>query len=171
MRLVVLTFALLLASSAAAEDRSAKIQALMEAQGLVSMFSQQLELGREQSRKQGQQMLDQLMGSLNPPTEFRDKFQVAATEFMEALQAPWTAQEIVDVWGGIYGKHFSDSELDELIKFYVSPLGQKEVASSRTSLVEFGEHFSKQYQPTLDAATTRYIERLQQIIKECNCAR
>jgi hypothetical protein len=71
-----------------ADDRSEKVRELMEAQGLVETFQQQLQAGRERTRNMANQMLDKMLASLNPPAEFQAKFRDAAGEFIQAAQAP-----------------------------------------------------------------------------------
>jgi hypothetical protein len=102
------------ATNVTADDRTAKIHALMEAQGLVEMFDAQMQYGRVHGGEQANQMLDQLLTGLDPPSEFQERFNAAVTAFMKDVQAPWTAQDIVDEWGRAYGKHFTDDELDTI---------------------------------------------------------
>ena len=141
----------------------------MELQGLVKMFDQQLQSSRERCRSMANQMLDKMLATLNPPEEFQGKFRQAAAEFVEAAQAPWTGQEIVEVWSKYYGAKFSDEELNQLLKYYRSPLGQKDVAASHEALGPYQAEFQARYQPVIDQATQQFIKRLQAIIKECNC--
>lgn len=167
MRALIVVFLLLLSTISAAADRTAKIRTLMEAQGLLGMMAQQIDMGKQQAREQARQMLDQFTGTLAPPPEFNTRFRRASEEFVAALEPPWGAQEIVDVWARIYGPQFTDDELDQLIAFYLSPLGKKDVAVSQKALPEFARHFDERFKPILDKATKKYISDLQQIAKEC----
>ena len=141
----------------------------MELQGLVKMFDQQLQSSRESTRSTANQVMEKMLASLNPPEEVQGKFRQAADEFIEAAQAPWTAQEIVDVWSKYYGAKFSDQELDQLLKYYRSPLGQKDVSASHEAMGPYQAEFQERYKPVMDQATQQFIKRLQAIIKECNC--
>lgn len=150
-------------------DRDEKIRALMEAQGLLGAFEQQLQLSKEHGRKQSEQVLNQLMSGLNPSPKFVERFRSATDEYIKALEPPWTAQDIVNVWAKYYGSRFSEQELDALLTHYSSPLGRKEVIATREALPKFGEHFAALSGPVLERATKAYIERLQLIARECNC--
>ena len=66
MRNFVFYFLLLASSICVADDRTEKVRTLMEAQGLVKMFEQQMAEGKLEGQKQAQKMLDQLMSGLNP---------------------------------------------------------------------------------------------------------
>ncbi len=159
------------ASQSHAADRNEKVKELMQAQGLVETFEQQLASGRVQGREQANQMLAQMLNGLNPEPKYRARFTEAADEFIRALEPPWGAKEIVDIWSKYYGSQFTEAELDQLLAYYTSPLAQKEVGVSRKALAQFSRHFVEQYKPITEAAMAKYVERLQKIAKECNCAR
>jgi hypothetical protein len=171
MRQLVFVVAILFSSVVAADDRSETIKQLMEAQGLIQTFEQQLELGRKQNNEQGRAMLDQLMASLSPTPEVTERFEQAFQSFMAEVQTPWGAEEIVAVWGEHYGKHFSDEELDQLLIHYRSPLAQKEVVASRQALTGFSKHFAEAGKPIGERAVAKFIANLRLIAEECNCRR
>jgi hypothetical protein len=155
--------------AASAADRSEKVHDLMEAQGLVQMFEQQLHAGREQTQRQAELTLEKMLSTLNPPAEFQAKLRAASSDFVKAALPPWTAKDIVEVWGKYYGSKFSDEELDELLSYYRSPLGQKDVLASRDALGPYTAEFQERYKPILEKATQEFAERLQVTVKECNC--
>ena len=166
MRSFLLMMSLLLIVPTAAADRTAKVEALMEAQGLLQMWEAQMQLGKEESRKQAQQLIDQLLTSFTPTPEIEASLRVAAEEYLAACSPPWTAQDIVDVWAEKYGAQFSDQELDDLLAYYTSTLGKKDVAASQAAMPAFTDHFMEQYKPHVEAATQTYIERLQSIVRD-----
>lgn len=152
-----------------AGDKEDKIRKLMEAQGLLSMFESQLEMGKAQSEKAGRQMMDQLLSQINPNEEFQARFSAAFNNYMGKVTAPWGAEEIVSVWGQYYGQHFTESELDSLVEFYTSSIGQKEVKASKSALTEFNLHFQKLGEPIFKKAIQEYIQELKLVARECNC--
>jgi hypothetical protein len=132
----------------------------MDALGLTEMWSQQIEMSKAQGGEDSDQILNQILSGLNPNQEFQARFKTASNKFIEALQSPWSAQEIVDVWAIYYGAEFTDSELDQLIAFYTSPLGRKDVQVTKSAMVKFSKHFEEIAKPILERATTEYIEDL-----------
>ncbi|BFM12673.1 hypothetical protein R50072_28260 [Simiduia litorea] len=152
-----------------AGDKEDKIRQLMEAQGLLSMFESQLEMGKVQSEKVGKQMMDQLLSQINPNEEFQARFSAAFNNYMGKVTAPWGADEIVSVWGQYYGQHFTEKELDSLVDFYTSSIGQKEVKASKKALTEFTVHFQNLSEPIFQKATQDYIQELKLVARECNC--
>lgn len=169
MRLLIVLLMSALSLSVVAADRTAKVRALMEAQGLLVMWDQQLAMGKQQGQQQAQQILDQVLAGLNPPPEFDAKFRDVMAEYQKDLDAPWTAQDIVDVWAQKYGARFTDAELDGLLSYYTSPLGRKDVAATQAAMPEFMNHFTEQYKPVMDKATTTYVMNLQKLVQACRC--
>jgi hypothetical protein len=152
-----------------AEPNPAKIKELMEAVGLLDMWSQQMELGKKQNKEMGEKMLSQILLKLNPNEDFKNRFSGAFNNYIKKLEAPWSAQEIVDVWASYYGPHFTDDELDKLIAFYTSDLGRKDVMVTKQVMVQFSTHFQEKGKPIFEKATKEYLEEMQIIAKECNC--
>lgn len=165
---IVVVFSIL-AFSASAADRATKIKTLMEAQGLLQMWAQQMETARQQDREQAQQMLSQMMASLNPSPEFDARFRSVFNDYMEALKPRWTAQDLVNVWAEKYGAKFTDQELDGLLAYYTSPLGRKDIAATQAALPLFTDHFIQLSKPIAEKATQQFVQRLQLVAKQCNC--
>ena len=163
------SFLIFFSSLSFADNHSEKVKELMETVGLLEMFTQQMELSKQHGEKNGTMMLDQLMSQLAPSLEYEERFRTAFNNFMQSIEALWTPQEIVDIWAGIYGPNFTAKELDQLIAFYKSELGQKDVLVSRKSMIQFSEYFQNTGQPLIKEATNKYIQELKLIAKECNC--
>jgi hypothetical protein len=169
MRIILLTVLMAVTLPSAATDQNAKIHTLMEAQGLLQMWEQQMATGKEQARQQAQQMVDKMLESLNPTPELNARFRTAFDEFMTALEPPWSAKDLVDVWAQKYGARFTDQEIDGLVAYYTSPLGKKDVAAAQAALPEFSKHFMELSTPILETATQTFIQRLQSAAKDCAC--
>lgn len=128
-------------------------------------------MGKQHAQQQASQMLAQVLSGLNPPEPYKARFTEASDEFISAMHSPWTAREIVQTWSELYASQFTDSELDQLLAYYTSPLAQKEVAASRRALVQFTQQYQEKYKPIAEAATAKYIQRLRSIVSDCKCAR
>ncbi len=158
--------------NANADTKSEKVAELVEAQGLLDLWAAQIERGQEFSRVQEQTIVDQLLSRLNPNEEFQQRFSSAIQEFKEAMAAPWTAEYMVEIYSSFYGPHFSEAEVDELIAFYSSNLGQKYVRSTRMATAEFGEFIKNRVldQPRVDHVS-KFYDQMLLIARECNCAK
>ena len=162
-------FLLICTTSSFAVDRNAKVRELMETQGLLKMFQAQMEAGKVQTDRQAKQVMDQLLAGLNPTNEYRARFQGAFDALIAALSTPWTAEDIVSEWAKAYAKDFSDKELDQLLVYYKSALGKKEVAAVEKAMPVMNTYFAEQSRPVIERATRKYIDDLQLIAKDCNC--
>ncbi|HVK55293.1 MAG TPA: DUF2059 domain-containing protein [Burkholderiales bacterium] len=169
MRTIIFCFLILTSSACFSADRTDKVRVLMEAQGLVQMFEQQIDAGKVEGRQQAKQVLDQFMVQLKPTKEFDARFRSAFEEYLKSLEVPWTAQDIVGVWAKVYGERFTDQELDDLVAYYTSALGKKDVMATQASLPELTNHFYALSKPLLERATKDFIQRLQLIANECKC--
>ncbi len=169
MKKVVLVLFLAFTLNAPAATRDEKIEALMQAQGLVATFEQQRESCKVQGRLQVDQVLGQIAKELNPSHEYQDKIKSASEAFLIALEPPWSAKDTVQSWSKHYGSKFTDAELDELLSFYTSPIAQKEVAVSRQALSEFIAEFQERTKPIIEKATLAYISDMKKIVQECAC--
>lgn len=154
-----------------ADEKSERIKTLMEAQGLLSTFEQQLAMGKVQNEKMAEQVIDQLITQLNPKPEFKARFTSAFQSFIKKVSNQYTADQIIEVWAKYYGKEFSIEELDQLLNFYTSKIGKKEIEASKVASVSFTNHFQKLNEPFLTNAMQEYIAELKLVAKECNCAK
>ena len=71
-----------ISASVAAEPSPVKIKKLMEAVGLLDIWSEQIELGKKQNKEMGEQMLEQFMSQLNPTEEFQKRFSDAFNNYI-----------------------------------------------------------------------------------------
>lgn len=158
-----------ISTAVSAGDRREQIKVLMEAQGLVEMFENQVKMAQAQGGKMGFQIMQQMLSQVNPNDKFKARFKAASEDLLKKLILPFGKDEIITAWGDYYGKNFSDEEISQLIEFYTSPLGKKEVSTSKTALVEFAKHFQKLSEPIFKGAMQGYVKELKVIAKECNC--
>lgn len=168
---IILFAGLGIAHNATAESKADKAARLVEAQGLLDGLTQQMEAGKSAAAQQGQRVLDQVLSSLHPNEEFRRRFSDAFSAFLEQTSSPWTAEYLVEVYASYYGPHFTERELDQLIEFYASDLGQKDVQSTHSAIAQWSSHFQAQGQEIFEEALQSYIERMKLIAKECACRR
>jgi len=72
--------------------------------------------------KLGVQMAQQLFST------FQAQYPDVPAAFWEKMQAEISAEGIIDLTLPIYGKYYSEEELNQLLKFYKTPLGQKVIS-------------------------------------------
>jgi hypothetical protein len=74
------------------------------------------------TQKQAEMMLDQMMSS------FAKALPGQPPAFWETLKQKMDIGELIDQIVPVYAKYYSDADLDGLIAFYKSPLGQKMIS-------------------------------------------
>ncbi len=57
-------------------------------------------------------------------------------EFLKRFAAEFTAEKMVQLYVPIYAKYYTESDIDELIRFYKSPVGQKTISVMPSILQE-----------------------------------
>ena len=146
--LFVVLASLLLAgsmSSAHSQDnRASLVRQIVVAQGLLELFDQQMVQQREATRSYATRMFQdgvrEAGGQSNPK-------EIAAFErLVSRANSVFTAQEFVDAWSAEYGKELSTSELTEILHYYESPTGRKDVAASKAAMVRFSQWAAQQGQ-------------------------
>ena len=171
MRIFVLILAALLSFSSFADDRTDKIRALMEAQGHLAAFQQQIAAEKDGYRAQAEQMIEQAGKGMNLDKSCQAKFKSAIDEFVASAHPDWKAEELVNVWANYYAPHFTNEELDQLLAFYKAPLGRKTVVAGREAMEQYIAHFQKEAMPNVEKATGTFMQRLQTIQADGSCTK
>lgn len=106
--LVLLSFCLsTLFTQAQTNTKREKIQKLLELSG---------------AGKVGIQVMNQMM------TSFKSMYSNASQQFWDDFKKEVKAKDIVDLVIPTYEKHYSEQDIEQLIIFYKSPIGQKTIA-------------------------------------------
>jgi hypothetical protein len=163
MRRLLLSMVLVLVSlPAGAANRAQTLEALLEAQGIFDLWQRRLIIERAENEKLARQAMDQILARIEPDQEFTQQAQFAISNFLTKAQHPWTVQEIVAAWGKAYAKDFSDEELERLLDFYASELGQKEVSASQAASLSVSQLFQEKAEPVRQQALEELIVTLQE---------
>ncbi len=70
-------------------------------------------------------------GQVNP------KQKAAFERYLAGVSTLFTAKEITDAWRAAYGKDLSEQELQEVLRYYQSPVGRKDVAASKRAMTTY----------------------------------
>ncbi|WP_073245220.1 DUF2059 domain-containing protein [Flavobacterium flevense] len=107
--LLILSFCVLsLSANAQSTSKTEKINQLMELMG---------------SGKMAIQMMNQMMES------FKSSYSKVNDTFWEDFKKEIKAEDITNMIIPIYDKHYTESDIDQLIAFYNSPIGKKMIAT------------------------------------------
>lgn len=148
---VVILFSSL--AHAGGATQQAKIAQIVEAQGLQQMFQQQLDQAKTSASEMGKSVYQKIIaesgdtkGSPNP------KLERIFTNYIERCALMFSAKELVDTWASFYGNGLSDKELDEILAYYKSPTGKKDVLASQAAMSSFSQLMAVEGQKRLNAS-------------------
>ena len=151
------------------DSRAEKVRRLLAAQGVEESFERELEYSRRQAEHAARQVLREVSRQLVLDDRLEARLEAAFIAFTGKLEAPWSAGDVSSVWARLYGSRFTDEEIDALLQFYTSDLGQKEVHVAREALAEFAIYFQQEGERILRPALEEYVEELETIVRECDC--
>lgn len=155
MKKTLLVLALLLSTFAQADEASkrAKIAQIVEAQGLQQMFQQQLDQYKVISADLGKNLYRKMLAESGVPEgQEIPKLERVFTKYLEGTATMFSAQELVASWSSFYGKDLSESDLDQILAYYQSAVGKKEVRASQLAMVGFSQAMAIDSQERLNAS-------------------
>lgn len=140
MRLVAIMFCLAMTHFAVADDgsRNQKIAEILKAQGLYEQIALQLEAQKKSTIRIGEKIFAKAISERDLTNEkYGPKLKEIFRRFMERGAGILTADELLGIVASHYGKNLSDRELDEILAYYKSPIGQKDVSSTKAAMEGF----------------------------------
>jgi hypothetical protein len=158
MKRAVLIATLFLCAQAHADEASkrAKIGKLIAAQGMEQMFQQQLDSSKTALVELGTKIMHSLGDANTPPSAAEKLVEPIFNRFVQDAGAMFTARELVDIWSSQYGKDLTEAEIDKILAYYSSPIGQKDVRAAQTAMVGF----SATLNPESEKRAMKLLEKL-----------
>ncbi|MFG6468304.1 DUF2059 domain-containing protein [Roseateles sp. BYS87W] len=155
---------------AQASTRNEKLLQLVEVTQVTAAAQLSIDRQVASDKAQVQQALQQLIDRARPAPLYVAQLQEAADVFAADLKAPIEAREIADVWAQSFAKDFSDEELDQLLAFYGSPLGQRAIRAGQAASGAMAEFVQASQLVRAGKANEKLQRRLAEIARDCNCA-
>jgi len=166
--LLALPLVLLLASTIASAEpvsREATITALVRATGLEEMLEQSRQAARDQAGEMSQQMLQQVLKDAKALTpEHSDAVAAAARAFAESCAESFDVPHAIAAWGNFYAATLSDEELQQILAYYTSDIGRKDVAASKAAMPQWQAHLASRSGAQMRVAADKYVAELKRIV-------
>ncbi len=162
--LIVLT-----ASTALADDtaRNRKIADIVKAQGVYQQFDDLIQQSKVSTGKFLDESYRKILNDLNAPNaRSNPKFEAAFRRFSDKAANLWTADDLLAVWTKNYGRNLSDSELDQILAYYQSPLGRKDIAAQQAALAGLSRALTSESQARLAPHIKALTDELKSIIAQ-----
>ncbi|MFI5012624.1 MAG: DUF2059 domain-containing protein [Hyphomicrobiales bacterium] len=149
----VLVMAFAAASPAADDVKQQKIAELIRTTKLQDMFEQQIAQSRASYLEFGKKILAQIQNEsdVTDPAE-KARLDAIFQRYLKRGTSLWKAEDLVALWSQHYGQDLSSDDLDQILAFYKSPIGQKAVAASQAATAAFTNALAIQSQQRLREA-------------------
>lgn len=172
MRGLILAALLLVTTSAFASSRAEKIQMLVGLWGLQEVFDQQKVAVRAQVEAAVESSIGDSLKSFELNAEYQERIRKIVDNYVEAVTKDgMSGDEYVSEFMSQFGPPFSDEELDQLIAFYSSPLGRKEVSASKSAVPKVVQTMVLKSTQNLQNSVQNFSKELQATLVECKCHR
>ncbi|MDR0736609.1 MAG: hypothetical protein LBF51_07245 [Zoogloeaceae bacterium] len=172
MKFLLLAIALVVSAHVNANEsiRQAKISRIIEAQGLLQMFQQQLDQSKAQASDFGKDLYrEALSESCIADERENPQIELIFTQYMERCSTMFAAEEFVEIWSRFYGKDLSEADLDKILAYYESSAGEKDVASSQAAMIGFSQVLNAESQKRMSDIIKQMMTDLKAALEMVGC--
>jgi hypothetical protein len=119
----------------AQENRDALIRRIVEVQGVNKMFEEQYAQQRNTMTAHAKQMYAQMMASTGEKES--EKSREIFMRFMKKSLEMISVSEMTNRWISHYGTNLSDQDLKDILAYYKTEIGKKDIAATQTAMKPF----------------------------------
>jgi hypothetical protein len=169
MKTLLIIATLLLSTHALANEASKreKIHQLAKAQGLERMFQEQIDQSKANTSKLGIEFFDKLAKDSGVEASPDDpKVRELFVRFAEQSAALHSAKQLMDAWINAYGDDLSEADIDNMLRYYRSRLGQRDIHAAQSAMRSFSEAITKEQMARMTALSENLIKELKAISKK-----
>lgn len=150
------------------ETRHEKLVRLTELQGMKGMISQQEEIARAQFARQLSGILEELKAQrgFTDDDPRWEALITAARELMVALGNAISVDPAIEKWIELYGTGLADSDIDQILEFYESKAGKKDVEAASGALPKWTEYMMEESQRVVESGIDKFMKEVEKAIGE-----
>jgi hypothetical protein len=166
MKTLLLIATLFLSTQALANEASKreKIRQLAKVQGMEQMFQAQIDELKANSGTMAIEFFDKLAKDTGVEASPDDpKVRELFARFSQQLAALHTAKEYMETWTSSYGNDLSEADINNMLNYYRSPVGQRDTHASRSAMRSFTQAIMKEQMTRMTALTENLIKELKAI--------
>ena len=165
---VTVTVSVIGTSYAEEAAKEAKLAELVKVTGLYETFDQQRAACKLQAESMRPQLVKQLQQSTpNASDQFWKKFDGSYQKFVEASAKVWSTGELADLYAKKLGEQLTEEELTEMLRYYKSPVGQRDVVASRKAQLEWIVALTPRTQEAFQENLHLFTEEIKHALEEC----
>jgi hypothetical protein len=133
--------------------------------GLARMLAESKVTEQAAARKMIQSMSEQMFAKFPTiPPEQRTRLEGAERQFQRDVENGFDQEDAVRTWGRLYSQSLTDADLDAILAFYRSPVGQKDVTATGAALPQFQHYIIEKNAAVMNAAVANYTAALRGIV-------
>lgn len=137
---------------------------LMKHMGMYDVVNEQMMTMRQQNQTYAQKLRSSLQSEFPQMSEsYYVEAENEIVNFLEQLDASLDTTKLVNKWAEIFSQYLSENEIEQLIEFYSSSIGQKYVLAAKKAIPEWTQYFLLEYQKNLERETKIFFQKLRQI--------
>ena len=146
-------------------SKAAKVAELIQLRGLAQMMAQSRAVGQAAAQKTVQSMSEQAFAKFPTiPPETRARIEDASKQFMRDIDSGFDQDDAVRVWGRFYSESLTETELDGILAYYRSPVGQKDVSASRAAQPQYQHYIIEKSTAVMNTAIAKYTAAIRSIV-------
>lgn len=149
-------------------ERDTKIAEIFAAQGLSQQIEQQLEQFRGDAMERIAKSIFDKAISDRPSVVGIKKQDVeeVLVRFVKRNASMLTADNLIKVAAGQYGKELTDSDLDAILAYYKSPVGKKDVSATLRTVSSLSETILKTFDDKLAESVAAMESELDNLVEK-----
>jgi hypothetical protein len=150
-------------------SKNLKLKQYMKFQGLYEVLEQQLKACETQAQATGTQMFAELRKQIpDMSPEMVKELDGAYQRFLANSKPNWTSEEAVALFAKNYGERVTEKELDQILVFWASPVGQKDAIANAQAIAQWTVFFNERNQPVLEKSISAFIAEVKEISSKNN---
>jgi hypothetical protein len=146
--------------------RTAKLAELMKLNGSAQLFAASKLEEQTAARNKVQLLARQVLAQhphLTP--EKRARIDSEGQRLLRAVDAGFDQDAAVRAWGQFYGDSLTDADLDAILAYRRSVVGQKDAVASQGALLQFQHYVVDRQTAVINAAVANYTAAVREIVE------
>ncbi len=169
MKYLLLLLVTLLAQPCLADSKADKVATLVRIKHQREYFQDWLQHGRLEYEARARTYMAAEQAAFSAHPEYEQQYQALYTRFIKTTESALTTDAYIMVVSQYYSGHYSEAELDGLIHFYSSALGQKERAVQHDADQLMEQQFTGQSRAINEAAMNDFLADYNKLSVKCGC--
>lgn len=145
----------------AQETRASLVRQIVEVQGVRQMFEEQYVQQRNAIEDQAKQLYTQIVESDGGKES--EKSKEIFMRFMTKTSEMISVSEMTNRWISYYGTQLSDKDLKDILAYYKTETGKKDIAATRAAMTPFTAWLLQESQKRGEQLMTEFIQEMENL--------